>query len=275
MALNIEINQDKSSPNGNSFPDSFSHDDADIIVYDISVNKQTCLLLKKYVKKFYNNIYIPMNFFKMNKWNIDEVLADNVDALYFNDKYFTSHEKQIFETTFCKYITLIKNIFSPESNLFSLMNDRNVYFLKIISYRNYRYISPAYIADLYMECHDDKEKINELIEIVNDIAIEIKDLLQTFYMKFIDILDIYVYHYPLTNSYDVTTDTTDTDIYFHQQKFMNCLVLEILNLADILIKKKIYAIHPIVNSVLSLYFSLDIVNQHDPKENNHQELIII
>uniref|UniRef100_A0A6C0CAX5 Uncharacterized protein n=1 Tax=viral metagenome TaxID=1070528 RepID=A0A6C0CAX5_9ZZZZ len=248
-------------------------DVAEIVIYDIKANKEICLLLRKYFKEFYNNIYVPIDFFKMNNWNVTEVLTDNIDVLYYNDKYFRKNDK-IFSVVFAKYVDLVKKNFSSNSNLKMLLSEFPIdtHFKEIISCRKYKFISPAYIADLYISCRDDSEQLKMMIKILDILFDEIKIKMSSFVDEFAKCFDDYVRLAPLNIGIGVNNTKIMQN---YNQSYINDLSMIILNFAQELINMNVYAIHSLVNRVISIDFPYDIINQYDPEENNDRELIVI
>jgi hypothetical protein len=249
-------------------------DVAEIVVYDIKANKEICMLLRKNFKEFYHNIYIPIDFFKMNNWNITEVLTDNVDALYYNDKYFRKNNDKIFSIVFGKYVDLIKKNFSLNSNLYMLLSETpiDVNFKNIISCQKYKFISPAYIADLYISCREDNEQLKMMIKILDILFDEIKAKIFSFVDEFAKSFDNHIYLAPLNIGMG-TNNNKMVQNYNHI--YVDNLLTMILNFSHELVNMNVYAVHTLVDKVISMDFPFDIINQYDPEENNDRELIII
>jgi len=213
-------------------------DVAEIVVYDIKANKEMCLLLRKYFKEFYNNIYVPIDFFKMNDWNITEVLTDNVDVLYYNDKYSKKNNDKNFFIVFGKYVDLVKKNFSLNSNLHMLLSELpiDICFKNIILCPKYRFISPAYIADLYISCREDADQLKMMIKILDILIDQVKNKILSFADEFTKSFDNFIYLTPLkANNYRI--------IQNYNQIYINNLLNMIWIFSHELVNMNIYAVH--------------------------------
>lgn len=198
-----------------------------------------CILIKKHIENFYDNIYIPYIFFKKNDWDIKKTLLENKDILYYNEKYLINDDKKIFNNIFKNYVKMIEKIMSNELYIYLKKEDNNL--KKII---NSYPISPIYIIELYKN-----NKIDELDEIMEKVKKEKKK----FKIIFKKIIKEYVYN-------------TSKDLVY-KLGFINSVLMEILKLADKLIKLNVYAIHSIISNIIDDILPLDEIFE--------KELIII
>lgn len=274
--INILENLDKLQTNENS--DEIEQTKSE----QLEQNKTICRLLNIQLREFYDDIYIPYTFFK-DDWNINKILYNNEDILFYNKKYLTKDDEEKFYQVFDKFILLLDEIFFPNSKLLIFLkkwtdmsgsrwksNGSKSYLKSIITDKKYQFISPAYIANIYCDYskryRDNVDKIksemeNHLDNMIKRIRKEIKE----FNNLYNEIVSSYVYEYPLI--------IDGKNIYV--MGFINSIIMAILDFAEKLINLNVYAIHPIINDIIEYYTPLDVINQYDPSENNNKKIFII
>jgi hypothetical protein len=250
-------------------------------------HRAVCRLLNVNIDDFFNNIYVPFTYFKNGNWDILAVLYKNTDALFFNESYMAAEDKERFNVIFEKYVEMMNKIFSPTSPLVSYLKKWtnmgrgkwtaikvNSHLKSLLNDEKYNVLSPVYIIECFAKLNrSDNEtgKKNmeyikkahkmELNENMKKVKLEIKKFRQTYH----EIVTSYVYEHPL--------DYTFGSSYIIG--FVNTIILAIMDLAEALIPLNVYAIHSIVMDIISLYTSLDSVNQYNPTDYNGRDLYIV
>lgn len=240
-------------------------DIAETVTYDVDKNKKICILIRKHLRHFYDNIYVPIEFFKINDWNVFQVLADNVDVLFYNGAYVRKGNHKTFSSAFRHYTNLVQKNLNTDSNLYALLSEMPIdpQFKIIVTCNKYRFISPAYIADLYVSCQGDKEQLQTMINML-DILI---DRLQAKMILFLD---------EFAKSFEEYVDTAPLDgTRAHTRSYINELTMMICSFTKKLVNMNIYAVHVLVDRIISEKFPFDIINQYDPEEYNDRPLIIV
>lgn len=244
-------------------------------------NRTMCRLLNIQLREFYDDIYIPYNFFKNGDWNISKILYDNEDSLFYNKKYLTEEDEKRFHDVFSKYIVLIEEIFNPDNSLYICLNNwtdaneekwRNIehktYLKSILTKSKYQIISPSHTVNLYRyysrQFLADRKKCNEKFEEhLNSIIINFKKEYKLFCTQYNEIVDLYVCEHPLYNDSNYVLG------------FINSVILLIIDFSEKLINLNIYAIHPIIVEIIEYYTPLDEINSYRSSENNGKKLYII
>lgn len=240
-------------------------DIAETVTYDLDENKKMCTLVRKHLRHFYDNIYVPMQFFKTNDWNISQVLSDNVDVLFYNEDYIRKRNHKTFNSAFRRYTNLIQKNLNTDSNLYALLSETPLdpQFKIIVACNKYRFISPAYIADLYVSCQGDKEQLRTMINML-DILI---DRLQAKMIIFLE---------EFAKSFEEYVDTAPLDgTRAHTRSYINDLMMMICSFTKELVNMNIYAVHVLVYRIVSEKFPFDIINQYNPDECDDRPLIIV
>lgn len=211
-------------------------------------NRKMCELLNLHLKRFYNYIYIPSKIFRKNKWNIDKILYDNEDVLFYNTKFIPSSDEERFYEVYDKFISMLGEILDPTNKLYEFLercsdNKSPVYLKRLLTGRKYKYINPSYIVGTYVKMKglykDDIDQIKSNIEkhldeIIDKIEIETKE----FQSEYDEILKSYVYEYP--------SDINIEDKNLYILGFINSVIISILNFAEKLIDLNVYAVHAII-----------------------------
>ncbi len=252
-----------------------------IIQTTIKDNKTVCRLIKIHLKSFYDNIYIPYDHFNVDDWDIDKVLNENEDALFYSKIYLTSDDEDKFYQVFDKYVIMIKGIMSKDNHLFSFLKkwtdtshnhwksfSKKSYLKTLLTCEKYKNISPNYVANLFCQVSKEnygdiskiklimKEKLDELVKMVK---MEIK----IFKKIYKDIIRSYVFEYPIN----------DNNTLPYVKGFINSLIIAIINFSEKMIDLNIYSIHTIINDIISCQIPLDeIIMKQD--ENIKKILII-
>lgn len=246
-------------------------------------NKTICRLLNIHLREFFDDIYIPYNFFRNDGWDISKILYKNEDILFYNKKYLTKEDEERFYQVFDKFIMMLEEIFSVNSKLFIYLknwtdmsgskwktNGSKSYLKSILTNKKYQYISPAYTTNIFIQISkkysNDIDKIK--LEVENHLDGLIKSIrkeLRLFKKIYNEIVTSYVYEYPI--------DTKEKNMYI--LGFINSIILSIMDLSEKLIELNVYAIHPIVDEIIRYYTPLDIMNQYDPLEYGGRKLYIV
>ena len=247
----------------------------------ITKNKIMCRLINIQLREFYDDIYIPYNFFKDGEWNISKILYNNEDSLFYNKKYLTKEDEERFYHVFSKYVTMLEDIFSPDNRLQVFLrnwtdmnhdkwktNGTKSYLKSILTDRKYQVISPLYVVNIYCECakkfNNDRDKIkNKLESHLDDIVKNIKKEARLFKEQYHQIVSAYVYEHPIEN---------DTSYILG---FINSIILLILDFAEKLIDLNVYAVHPIVQQIIEYYTPLDEINTYRSSDNTNKKLCIV
>lgn len=249
----------------------------------IKNNKEICRLVNIQLKDFYDDIYIPFNFFREGDWKISKILYDNEDIMFFNNKYLTNEDEDKFYEVFSKYISMLEEILSSDNKLYIFLknwtdmsgvkwkkNKSKSYLKSLLTDSKYQYISPAYTTNIYCEFskkyRDDSNRIkleieNHLDEIIKKVKTEAKLFRETYN----EIIACYVYEYP--------PNKEDRNTYI--LGFINSIILTIVQFADKLIDLNVYAIHPIINQIIGYYTPIDEINQYHASENGNRKLYIV
>lgn len=249
---------------------------------DPNTNQEICRLIKLQIKDFFRYIYIPMGFFRDDNWEINKILYENKDCLFYNKIYLNDKDEAKFDEVFNKYVTQVESILSKNNLLLFLkkwtnMTEENWTIKKNNSYlrtviNNYPSISPLYISNFYCslykshEMTDDKVK-TELEKNLNGIMKNVKKEIKNFTKIYDAIIESYVYKYPISN------ENFSPKNYVH--KFLNTLLLSILDFCERLLCLNIYTLHPIVLEIINYYTPLDEINTFDPAENGNRKLYIV
>lgn len=247
-------------------------------------NEVMCRLLRLQYKDFYDNIYIPYKFFRQSKWNVEKVISDNDDALFFNKNYMTNNDLQLFADVFKKYTDMICKILQPENKLYEFMkrwtnfdssrwsdNGINSYLKQILTHYRYQYISPTYITDVFYEIS--KNNINDPQKIRNETEKHLKGILvkvhrekKKFNEIFNNIVSCYVYEYP--------NNETDENKSLYETAFINAVIIASLEFANKLLDLNVYAIHPIINQIIIFYLPLDDFNSSSNVNSNDSIYVV-
>jgi len=246
-------------------------------------NGTICRLLNIQLREFYDDIYIPYDFFRKDNWKINKILYNNEDILFFNKKYLTKEDEDRFHEVFDKYIFMLEEIFSQDNKLYIFLekwtdmsqprwktNKNKSYLKSLLTHKKYQNISPAYTASVYCDFSkkysDDVDKIKKKTEEhLDEITNKLKKEVREFRKCYNEIVSSYVYEYP---------NNTD-DNHIHVLAFINSIILSILNFTEKIIQLNIYAVHPIVTHIIEYYTPLDFINQYKPSENNYRKLCIV
>ena len=240
---------------------------------DDTQNNLVCRLVNFHLREFFDDISIDHDTFKQNKWDINKVLYDNDTALFYNHKYVTDQDEIRFFEVFDKYVACIEETLSKDNHLFSYMKAWSStkscpWLKKMLVSRKYQIISPTYTTNLYVELSDkyeDPEKMRIEFQKNLDIIIEkTRDELKDFKKKYHEILQSYIYEFPLKGM-----DQT------YVSGFINGIIMEIIDLTEKLLNLNIYAIHPLVNNIIDVYVPLDYINSYNPKEHGNKSLCIV
>lgn len=242
-----------------------------------SSQETICRLLKKHIPNFYDNIYIPFKFFNKGKWQVDKILNDNKDVLYYNESYLMVKDLNNFSDIFKEYIRMVKINFDTKNNFFlflqkwDTMTNNKSYLKSLIVGKKYNIFSPAHIADIYQEnCKlfsgEDESVIvisikNKTEQYLDKQLKASRRIIEKFKKRYQRIINSYVYEYPISNVQ-----------MSYQKNLINNVIKEILSTAKKLIKLHIYAIHPIIYDIIDYFLPLDDINQF---ESNNRKLIVV
>lgn len=259
-------------------------DSADEIYKQTSEDNRTvCRLLKIHLDDFYDDINIPFGYFRDANWKISKVLYDNDDVLFYNKKYMTEEDNTRFYEVFDKFIDMIEDIMNPKSKLVIFLkkwtdmsnlrwkaNESRSYLKSLLVHKKYQYISPEYTTSIYCDlCEqypNDVDKIKgNLTKRLDKIVQEVRTEVREFRKNYNEIVTSYTYEYPL--------HVQDKDIYV--LGFINSIILTIISFAEKLIDLHVYAIHPIVNSVIEYYTPINDINLYDPADNGYRRICIV
>ena len=246
-------------------------------------NYSMCRLLKVNIDDFYENIHIPFLYFKDGEWDIKNIIEDNRDVLFYNEAYMSEEDKILFNKIFDRYSSQINSIMNPNSQLYEYLykwtdfnkniwkkksNNNSLLYTTINKFKN---ISPMYILKLYTKIVTKQTKLDRdnikkimyknLEPIDKNICTEIKK----FKRLYRETVDRFVYLHPSEYEYDSV----------YAKGFINTLILEILDLADILIDNHVYAIHAIVAEIIDEYTPLDIINAYEISKHNGRNIYIV
>ncbi|AGF85205.1 hypothetical protein QJ854_gp577 [Moumouvirus goulette] len=245
----------------------------------IQKNRNVCKLLKKNIKDFYDNIYIPYKYFRNDKWNINKTLNNNEDVLFFNQEILFKQNCDRFYEVFDKYILLIEDIFNPKNMLNSFFkkisdtdienNEKAKFLMKIINSRRYKYISPEYIINQYIDLKNNLSDENEVQKNLNDklnkIMFETKICVREFKNNYKNILSKYICEYPFDENLQS----------IHTKTFINNILLIIYCCCEKLLDLNIYACHPIILAIIEPTLPLDDIYLYEPENNKNKLLIIV
>ena len=246
-------------------------------------NKTICRLINIHFKEFFDDIYIPFDFFRKDDWKINKVLYNNEDILFHNKTYLPEEDEPRFYEVFNKYIAVLEEILTPNNKLYCFLkrwtdttqvkwkpNHSESCLRTLLIDRTYQSISPAYITNIYCEIskryQDESDKIKpELEKHLNQIISDTEKEIEIFKKNYDEIISMYVYEYPF--------DMQDKNLY--DLAFINSILLEILNVSEKLIDLHIYTIHPIVNNVIEYYTPIDVINQYDPSDYGKRRICVV
>lgn len=244
-------------------------------------NRSMCRLLKIHFSNFFDNIYIPFNFFRKECWDIRYVLDNNADSLFYNEKYMNEENKTKFEKTYKKYADMIEEIMSPGNKLAVFLKkwtdmtgiswkakSINSYLKSILTNSRYEFISPLHITEIYCEYsnkyRDNSELIqNKMIKYVDKIRKKMRQSINLFKKEFEKNINDYVYKYPLIENKNFS------------KKFINILIKSIIIFSKKMIKLNIYCIHTIVNDIICFLIPLEEINNYDINEYHNRKIIVI
>lgn len=238
-----------------------------------------CRLLRLNIPDFYDNIYIPFDYFKAGKWDVLNVISENKDAIYYNKTHIYPKNKKYFDKVFKVYLETIMEIFNPKHNLFvffekwtdtSGVNWRGIkqktYLYSLLHNSDYSHFSPIYLHDLYLEAikkyGPELSLVKKRVETILDAQLEkVGKILENFEEDFIKIVDNFVY-------------VKDSKKVLESDLINNTIVL-ILKYTEKLLKENIYCIHPIISGIIDFSLPLDDIYTFDPDEHDGMELIIV
>jgi len=229
-------------------------------------NKIICKLLKLHLVNFYDNIYVPFKFFQKNNWNINKVLVDNADALFYCAGYLSETDKIRFNQVFGKYLVMIQEIFAYRklSKLLKAWTNMNnpqwfstndqSYLKSILNDDQYHVISPVIVIKLYYSVtkkyRQDQNKIKVIMtKKLNHIISQYREARKEFQKRYHRIVTKYVYLCPL--DFKVKRE--------YVKLLLNETIMAILDLSEKLIDLKIYGIHSLITNLIS-YTPIDEIN---------------
>jgi hypothetical protein len=246
-------------------------------------NKTICRLIRIHLREFYDDICIPYNFFNNEGWNVDKVLYNNENVLFYNKKYIDDADKKRFDFVFNKYVNMLKEIFIPTNVLQVYLkkwtdtssikwksNADNSYLKTLLTEGKYQYISPSYTSNLfYVNCKkygNDITKIRDETEkTLNDVVKNVKKEISQFKKNYNGIVKSYVYKCP--------HDMNEINVF--SKTFIRSTILEIMNLIEKMVDLHVYAIHPIVENIIGDYISFDTINNYSRNDNDGKFLYIV
>jgi hypothetical protein len=246
-------------------------------------NRTMCRLLNIHLRDFFDDIYIPYNFFRDANWNISKVLYDNEDVLFFNKKYITDTDENRFYEVFYKFMGMLEEIFTPDNKLYAYFkkwtdmsnlkwrsNNNKTYLKQLLTGKKYQYISPLHTTNIFYEIcikyNNDPEKVKLETEKQLDLIVKIvRKEIKEFRQLYNDIIVSYVFEYPY--------NTNEQKLYV--KAFLNCVILAIIDFSEKLIDLHVYAIHPIIEEIIGYYTPLDEINHYNLKENDNKHLYIV
>lgn len=247
-------------------------------------NKTVCRMVNVQLQYFFDDIYIPIKFFRDGGWDIEKVLNENEDCLFFNNTYLAVEDYDKFYKVFEKFVSIVRENLSSENKLFAFLKKwtdtsktkwkeipMGSYLKVLLTHPTYQVISPAYTTNVYYDVskkyNNDVPKIKEIMEkhLDNIIGKMEKETIE-FKKIYKKIISSYVYEYPIN-------DIEMEDIYI--LGFINSIILAILEFADKLLDLKIYAVHQIITDIIEYHTPLDEINRYDPKEHGNKKLCIV
>jgi hypothetical protein len=249
---------------------------------DIEKNQAICNLIYLHFRKIYRYIYIPHDFFIDDDFDIINILNKNEDMLFYNSNIISRDDKDRFYKIFGELTRIIEHIFNPDSN-FAIMLRRwtdmttSVWEKKKVSSflnvtlkkRKYSYISPAYITDMFCQLssqYNEVDKIKDnLITHLDKIIADAKGHIREFSKKYRQIIESYVYYLDIHND----------NFLARQKTLLNEIIMNSLDLAEKLVKLNVYAIHEIVNGIISYYTPIDIYNQYNSENHQGKPIYIV
>ena len=233
--------------------------------------EEMCKLLKKHHTDFFDDIWIPYQFFNKHNFKISTIVRENKDALFFNEEYMTDADKNKFNEIFDKYCLMIEQIFVLDSQLGKYLKiwskKKEASYLKIIMTEDdYQIINPVFLADTYKKLHLECKPNNELLDKKYKECLD--GIIEKFYAErkefedlYHEVIDTYVHEYPLE---------MDETYYLNYTKgFINSIILLVMDFAEKLIDLNIYAIHPVINNVIEYYVPLDLIYTHEDKKRKN------
>lgn len=303
--LNSESKSNSASESNSA--DELSLEDSEedkITEAEANHNRSTCRSIKSNYPKFYDNIYVPFNFFRNGGWNVKKVLLENPDAFFYNEEYITNLDKPRFDEVFNKYVETICEMFN-ESKMFnkSLLKwtsfERKTLLKRAINTPEYMCINPVYIGKELHKLNskygkENTSKIkNNLCKILDKVVDKLKEEKRKFRKIFLGLLNSYYVEYPINDIVDLIQnpdekkkyinidDKKDTQInHIYSKGFINGVIMAILDFAERLIEINVYAVHKIVNDIVNFYISLDSIvmdidSDTDDDERDMRDLVIM
>ena len=226
-------------------------------------NKSMCLMLNSILKNFFDDIYIPIKYFKFANWDIKKVLSQNYDVLFYHHKYLSEDDNN-FNKVFEKYYLMIIEIMTPENKLYYFLkkwsqenNYQKSYLKSLLTSEKYQLISPLLIVNKYIEYHDqyndDYDKTKETTELfLDELVKKVKKEIKKFKKKFRKLVESYVYNRPL-----------DDDLNLYISGFIKQIIKKIIKFANKLLNFGVYAIHPLILEIIDYYLPLDEIYYYD------------
>lgn len=245
-----------------------------------------CKLLHVQLRPFYENINIPLKYFRKAKWNISYVLLNNEDSLFFNKKYITDTDEKRFYSVYYKYVDVVKQILDPESILHIYLNkwtyivknkwysyERSSYLKRLLTSDKYYMISPHYVATYFDTLTANNsgsdnyvKEIKQLMEQhLDELLLNIMTEIDAFKNIYNDIIESFVYEHP--------HEQDNIKIYF--RAFINNVIIEIMSFTEKLLDLNVYAVHPIVSSIINYYTPLDYLYMYRKSSNDGRKLLFV
>lgn len=252
------------------------------IYKQIDNNRIVCRLIRLHIKKFFDNIYIPFDYFKDDNWNIDKVIYKNKDAIFYNPSFLTHETKLYFDDVYDKYVIMIKEIFISDNLLIKYLkswtdmterlykiSSNTSYLKELLNNSKYKYLSPLYVTQIYVDIikkdGSNSDKRKQIENKLDENCLVIKNICLDFKKEYNSLLNDFVFKMPL--------DSTSSKEF---NKLFRCnIMLLIINTANKLIDNNVYAIHRIISYITDDYMMLDVINSHDPVDYNGKKIMLI